>query len=189
MLCFTKRTHWMCLCCCKYSSGISPEHRGLSQSVLSLLLIAMRGIMCILLVSVSCCSIGRQLISNETLQVNFNMWREFLRLLKLFSFQTEAPFWMTWRTLGMAEVHTLVNLHHTLQHYYHSVCVCVCVCCQSIREGVYFHMTENKCLVKMEMWLMADPSSPGLLLSHVWCLYIVITWIYRLMPSLHLSGM
>lgn len=180
----------MCLCCCKYSSGVSPKHRGSSQSVLSLLPIAMKGIVWILLVSVSLCSIGGQLISNETLQVNFNMWGQLLRLLKLFSFRREAPFWMTWRTLVMAEVHilrTLVNLHHTLQHYYHSVCVWLC--CQSIREGVYFHMTENKCLVKMEMWLMADPSSPGPLLSHVWCLYIVIIWIYRLMPSLHLSRM
>ena len=75
----------------------------------------------------------------------------------------------------------LVNLCQTLQHYYHSVCVSVCVCvcvcvccCQSPWEQSSFWMTENKCLVNAEMWLMADPSNPGPPLSHVWCLHIVL---------------
>ena len=39
-------------------------------------------------------------------------------------------------------------------------CVCVWLGCQSIREDGYLHMTENKCLVNMEMWLMALPIKP-----------------------------
>lgn len=137
----------------------------------------MKGFMCIMQVSVSRCSTGRQLISNETLQVEFNMWRELLKLLKLFSPRGEAPFWMTRRALAVTDVHIswiLVNLHHALQHYYHSVCVL------SIREGGDLHMMEKKCSVNMKIWLMADTSSRGPLLSHVWCLHIVIKWIWCL---------
>lgn len=118
----------------------------------------MKGIVCILLVSVSLCSIGGELISNETLQVSFNVWGELLRPLKLFSFQREAPFWMTWRTLVMAEVRilwTLVNLHHTLQHYYHSVCVCNCAVSRS--ERVYTSTWRRMTVLsrrKCDWWLI-----------------------------------
>lgn len=68
--------------------------------------------------------------------------------LKLFSFRREAPSWMPWRTLVMAEVHSLwilVNRHH----HYHSVCVCVTVLSVYQRESGYLHMAESKYLVKM----------------------------------------
>ena len=116
-----------------------------------------------------------QLISNETLQVQLSMWRELLRLSKPFSLRERSTLLTDMKDprggWGPHFVATCEPSSHitTLLSCFVCVCVCVCVCictrvlicCQSTREGVYLHITENECLViETEMWLMADPSSP-----------------------------
>ena len=115
-----------------------------------------------------------QLISNETLQVQLSMWRELLRLSKPFSLRGEkhppdwheGPSWWL-RSALCGYLWTFITHYNIIILLCVCVCVCVCICtrvlicCQSTREGVYLHITENECLViETEMWLMADPSSP-----------------------------